>query len=175
MHRAWIGIGSNLGDRLGYIKRGLGMIAALPGTEIVSISSVYDTRAVGLEDQPRFLNAAAELKTDLDARSLLNHMLAIEDRCGRIRRESWRPRTLDLDLLVFDDLQVEEPELMVPHPRMAKRAFVLVPLEEISPELIAPGLSGNIRVVLKELGDVEGDVTRVGGPPTPCTDARTET
>ncbi len=171
MHRAWIGLGSNLGDRLGYIKKALAMVGALPGTDVVNVSSIYDTRPVGREEQPRFLNAAAEVTTDLDARAFMNELLAIEDRCGRFRRVAWGPRTLDIDLLLFDDVQIEDPELTVPHPRMTKRPFVLIPLEEIAPDLLIPGVGKNIRLLVREIGDVGSDVKRIGGPPSPAVDA----
>jgi 2-amino-4-hydroxy-6-hydroxymethyldihydropteridine diphosphokinase len=167
MARAWVGLGSNLGDRLGSLKRALGMLQMIPKTELVRVSSVYDTEPVGKADQPRFLNAAAELETALDPRALLAELLTIEDRCGRIRRDAWGPRTLDLDLLVHGNVELATDEITVPHPRLAARAFVLVPLAEIAPALVVPGLRKNVRLLLKELGDTKGTVKRIGGPPKP--------
>jgi 2-amino-4-hydroxy-6-hydroxymethyldihydropteridine diphosphokinase len=171
MARAWIGLGSNLGDRLGHIKSALGMMVQVPKTELVRVSSVYDTEPVGKADQPRFLNAVAELETGLSPRALLAELRAIEDRCGRMRRDMWGPRTLDLDILVHGNVELATEELTVPHPRLADRAFVLVPLAEIAPTLVVPGLRKNARLLLKELGAVEVKVKRIGGPPTPVAPA----
>ncbi len=171
MARAWVGIGSNLGDRFGYVRKALGMMRRLPRTEVAAVSSVYDTAPVGREGQPRFLNAVAELRTELTPRELLNELLAIEDRCGRVRRERWGSRSLDLDLLVYDDVRLSNDELTVPHPRIAERAFVLVPLAEIAPDLVVPGGGGSVDELLRRLGDVSRDVKRVGEAPTPPEDA----
>jgi len=171
MPRAWIGLGSNLGDRLGYIKKALGMMERIPETTLVAVSSLYDTAPVGKDDQPRFLNAVAEVATDLAPESLMCELLAIEDYCGRIRRDMWGPRTLDLDLLIYDDVEQSSDELTVPHPRLAARAFVLVPLAEIAPEVVVPGIGKDVRALEEKLGVAVGDVKRVGGPPSPCRDA----
>jgi 2-amino-4-hydroxy-6-hydroxymethyldihydropteridine diphosphokinase len=168
MARAWIGLGSNLGDRLGHIKKALGMIERIPETTLVAVSSLYDTAPVGRDDQPRFLNAVAEVATELPPRSLLGELLAIEDRCGRIRRDMWGPRTLDLDLLVYDDVEESSDELTVPHPRLTERAFVLVPLAEIAPDVVVPGVGKEVRALEAEREAAAGDVRRVGGPPSPC-------
>lgn len=167
MPRAWIGLGSNLGDRLGYIKKALGMIERVRETRLVAISSVYDTAPVGMENQPRFLNAAVEVATDLGPLELLAELLSIEDHCGRIRRDVWGPRTLDLDLLVYGDVRISSLDLTVPHPRLAERAFVLVPLREIAPELIVPGIAKDVSALASDLGDGLREVRRVGGPPSP--------
>ncbi len=166
MHSAWIALGSNLGDRLGYIKKALALIAELPDTEVKDVSSIYDTAPVGKADQPHFLNAAAELSTKLEALELLHALLTIEDRCGRMRRDQWGPRTVDLDLLLFDDVQIKTDVLTVPHPRMTERPFVMVPLAEIAPELLVPAVSKNVRLIVREMGDVGSDVRLVGGPPS---------
>jgi 2-amino-4-hydroxy-6-hydroxymethyldihydropteridine diphosphokinase len=166
MQSAWIALGSNLGDRLGHIKKALALIAELPDTEIMAVSSIYDTAPVGKADQPRFLNAAAELLTGLKALELLHSLLTIEDRCGRMRRDQWGPRTVDLDLLLYDDVRIQTDELTVPHPRMAERPFVMIPLDEIAPELLVPSVSKNVRLIVREMGDVGSDVRLVGGPPS---------
>jgi 2-amino-4-hydroxy-6-hydroxymethyldihydropteridine diphosphokinase len=167
MPRAWIGLGSNLGDKLGYVKKALGMIEGLRETRLVAVSSVYDTAPVGREDQPRFLNAVVEVATALGPAELLGALLAIEDRCGRVRRDVWGPRTLDLDLLVYGDVRVSSPDLTVPHPRLAERAFVLVPLAEIAPDLVVPGFDRDVSALVADLGDRASEVTRIEGPPTP--------
>jgi 2-amino-4-hydroxy-6-hydroxymethyldihydropteridine diphosphokinase len=169
MPRAWIGLGSNLGDRLGYLKTALGMIERIPETALTAVSSFYDTAPVGKVDQPRFLNAVAEVTTELSPLALMRELLAIEDHCGRIRRDMWGPRTLDLDLLIFGDVEVCSDELTVPHPRIAERAFVLMPLAEIAPDLVVPGSGKVAGALAEELGGA-ADVRRVGGPPRPCRD-----
>jgi 2-amino-4-hydroxy-6-hydroxymethyldihydropteridine diphosphokinase len=167
MSRAWIGIGSNVGDRLGYMKRALGMVRALPGTEVLRVSSIYDTEPVGVTEQPRFLNAVAELETELPPLTLLRNLLAIEDRCGRFRRDVWGPRTMDLDLLLYDDVEIATEELTVPHPLACQRAFVLVPLAELEPELVCPRTGETVSEKVAKLGELGDDVRRVGGPPEP--------
>lgn len=171
MSRAWIGLGSNLGDRLGYVKKALGMIERIPETSLSVVSSVYDTAPVGKEDQPRFLNAVAEVATELAPQAIMGELLAIEDYCGRIRRDVWGPRTLDLDLLIYDDVEISSEELTVPHRRLADRAFVLVPLAEIAPEVVVPGIGKDVATLASELGDRVRDVRRIGGPPRPSRDA----
>lgn len=166
MAKAWIGIGSNLGDRESHIRKGVALMNALPDTVVVAVSSIYDTAPVGSIDQPRFLNAAAELETELTARSLLGELMSIEEECGRIRGDRWGPRTLDLDLLLFDELQLSGEDLTLPHPRMAERAFVLVPLAEIAPDLFVPGTGRVVSELLHSLQAPGSAVTRVCRPPT---------
>ena len=156
-----------MGDRLEYVRRALGLMDALPGTELVASSSVYDTAPVGVTDQPCFLNAVAELSTAIGPVELLRQLLAIEASCGRVRTEVWGPRTLDLDLLLYDDVEMETEELTLPHPRAWERAFVLVPLAELAPDLSLPGDTETVRERVAALGDVGGSVQRVGGPPGP--------
>jgi 2-amino-4-hydroxy-6-hydroxymethyldihydropteridine diphosphokinase len=134
---AYIGLGSNLGERKGNLRAALARLAELGD---VRASSFRETDPVGVTDQPRFLNAAAELSTDLSARELLDALLAIERDLGRDRslEERWGPRTLDLDLLVYGDQAIDEPGLTVPHPRLAERLFVLEPLDELAPGLVLP-------------------------------------
>jgi 2-amino-4-hydroxy-6-hydroxymethyldihydropteridine diphosphokinase len=134
---AYVGLGSNLGDRKENIRRALEQLGEL-GT--VRASSIRETDPVGITDQPRFLNAVAEIETDLTARELLDRLLAIElevgrDRAGGVR---WGPRAIDLDLLLYGNQTIEEPGLTVPHPRLAERDFVLEPLHELDPELALP-------------------------------------
>ena len=167
MPRAWIGIGSNRGDRLEYARRALGLMDGLPDTKLVAVSSIYDTAPVGMTDQPRFLNAVAELSTGVEPLELLRSLLAIERECDRVRREVQGPRTLDLDLLLYDDVEIETGELTLPHPRARERAFVLVPLAELAPDLSFPGDTETVRERVAALGEVGGSVQRVGDPPGP--------
>jgi 2-amino-4-hydroxy-6-hydroxymethyldihydropteridine diphosphokinase len=167
MKKAWIGIGSNLGDRLDYIRRALGLVDALPDTSLLRVSSVYDAEPVGNASQPRFLNAVAEVETAFEAREFLRELNGIEDQCGRIRREVWGPRTLDLDLLIYGDLVIESEELTVPHPRASERAFVLVPLAELEPWLVVPGIGETVTTMIGRLGDLSGKIRLAGDPPAP--------
>ncbi|HEY0179750.1 MAG TPA: 2-amino-4-hydroxy-6-hydroxymethyldihydropteridine diphosphokinase [Dokdonella sp.] len=137
--RAYVGLGSNLGDPPRQIRSALQALDAPPHTRVVQRSRLYRTPPWGVADQPAFVNAVAELATALAPRELLDALLEIERRHGRRRDAArWGPRTLDLDLLTFADRRVDEPGLVLPHPRLAERAFVLVPLAEIAPDLAIP-------------------------------------
>ena len=149
---AYVGIGSNLGEPERQIEQALGLLAAEDGIELRAVSTLRWTDPVGYEDQPRFLNGAAEVETELGARALLERLLAIERRLGRERGEGPRfgPRTIDLDLLVYGDSVVEEPGLTVPHPRLTERCFALEPLAELAPGLEVPG-AGPVQALLAGL------------------------
>lgn len=136
-HRVAIALGSNLGDSHHVIESALKRLAYTPGVMLEAQSSVYQTAAVG-PPQPDYLNVCALLSTDYSPLSMLETLLAIETAFGRVRRERWGPRLLDLDLLLFDDQIVDQPGLQIPHPRMVERAFVLVPLAEIAPNWVHP-------------------------------------
>jgi 2-amino-4-hydroxy-6-hydroxymethyldihydropteridine diphosphokinase len=152
MTRSFVGLGSNLGDPQEQIRRALELLAAEEGVEVVAVSALRETDPVGYEDQPRFLNGAAELRTSLSARELLGRLLAIERRLGRVRGEGPRfgPRTIDLDLLLHGDEVVAEPGLVVPHPRLHERRFALEPLAELDPALEIPG-RGPVQALLSGL------------------------
>ena len=151
MSTAYIGIGANLGDREATIRDALDLLRAEPGIAVEAVSALRDTEPVGVVDQPRFLNGAARLATALPPRELLERLLAIEARLGRVRTgEKDGPRTIDLDLLVYDAEVVAEPGLRLPHPRLAERRFVLEPLAELDPGLVVPGL-GTVRELLAGL------------------------
>ena len=149
MVTAYVGLGSNLGEPERQIEQALELLAAEEGIELRAVSTLRWTDPVGYEDQPRFLNGAAEVETSLGARELLQRLLAIERRLGRERGERPRfgPRTIDLDLLVYGDSLVDEPGLTVPHPRLAERRFALEPLAEMAPELEVPG-AGPVQALL---------------------------
>jgi 2-amino-4-hydroxy-6-hydroxymethyldihydropteridine diphosphokinase len=138
-HRAFIALGSNLSDPATQVRRAFGALGALPESRLVAHSSLYRTAPVGYADQPDFINAVALIETRLSARDLLQALLDIEHRFGRVREFRNAPRILDLDLLIYDDLIHHEHGLTVPHPRMHERAFVLAPLVEIAPDCIIPG------------------------------------
>ena len=137
VQRAFVGLGGNLGDVETTLVDALWAIDGLPQTSIRAQSALYRSKPWGRGDQPDFLNGAVELQTRMTPRVLLEHLLAIEERFGRVRakEDRWGPRTLDLDLLVFGEEVIAEPGLRVPHPRLHERAFVLVPLAEIAPSL----------------------------------------
>jgi 2-amino-4-hydroxy-6-hydroxymethyldihydropteridine diphosphokinase len=138
--RAYVGLGANLGDRAAMIRSALEQLAAEPGVTVVAVSGLRETDPVGFIEQPRFLNAAAAIETDLPPRQLLDRLLGIERRLGRTRDgPRFGPRTIDLDLLLYGDRQVDEPGLQVPHPRLHERLFVLEPLAELDPDLVVPG------------------------------------
>jgi 2-amino-4-hydroxy-6-hydroxymethyldihydropteridine diphosphokinase len=136
--KTYIGLGANLGEREAQIRLALDDLARLPASRLVRASSLYDSEPVGEPDQPNFLNAVAELETELTARQLLWNLLLIERRLGRTRTRRWGPRTIDLDLLLYGPLVIDEPDLQVPHPELTRRSFVLVPLVELDPLLVHP-------------------------------------
>lgn len=137
--RACIGLGGNVGDVAGTVRRAFDALAGLPQTRVLAVSRLYRTPAWGVEDQPDFVNAAALVETMLAPQALLDGLLGIERAFGRERRERWGPRTLDLDLLLYDDRVIDVPGLHVPHPHLHERAFVLRPLADIAPDAMVPG------------------------------------
>jgi 2-amino-4-hydroxy-6-hydroxymethyldihydropteridine diphosphokinase len=138
--RAFVGLGSNLEDPANQLQRAIAALADVPHTKILNVSSFYRSAPFGPVEQPDFLNAVVQLETRLDARNLLLHLLAIERQQGRTRGERWGPRTIDLDLLVHGETSSDTAELRLPHPGIALRNFVLLPLQEIAPDLVVQGL-----------------------------------
>jgi len=139
-HIAYIGLGSNLEDPLDQLRRAFADIDKLPDTRLVARSSLYRSAPIGLLDQPDFVNAVAKIETSLAPQVLLQALLHIEHQHGRERTIRNAPRTLDLDVLLYDDMQLHEPGLTIPHPQMHLRAFVLRPLLEIAPDVVIPGM-----------------------------------
>lgn len=139
-HKAFVGLGANLGARERTLRRAVELLAASPGIDVLAVSTLRETDPVGYADQPPFLNGAVALATDLSPRDLLGRLLEVERELGRVRGEGPRfgPRVVDLDLLLYGERVVEEPGLTVPHPRLAERRFVLEPLHELDPELTLP-------------------------------------
>jgi 2-amino-4-hydroxy-6-hydroxymethyldihydropteridine diphosphokinase len=156
---AFIGIGSNEGDRREYIKRALSLLGGTPGIRLVSCSSIYESPAHVLEGsapQNDYYNAACLVETELNPADLLVICLQIEKQCGRIRtaHSRWESRTLDLDILLYGQQTIEQPDLSIPHERMAQRSFVLAPLAEIAPELhIPPPIDAPVQYLLANCPD----------------------
>ncbi len=134
MTRAYLGLGSNLGDRLEHLQRALDALGAADGIEVVAVSSVYETAPVGGPAQDDFLNAVVAVDTDLAPPALLAVGMTLEARESRVRTVRWGPRTLDVDILLYGDEHVDAPDLQIPHPRMHERGFVLAPLHDVAPD-----------------------------------------
>jgi 2-amino-4-hydroxy-6-hydroxymethyldihydropteridine diphosphokinase len=149
--KAYIGIGSNLGEREQHVRAALDALAALPDTTLTRASSLYDTEPVGGPEQPDFLNAVAELDTNLTPRQVFWNLMRIERQLGRVRTVRWGPRTIDLDLLLAGDAVIDEPDLQVPHPELTRRSFVLVPLVELDPLLRHPVTGETLLQILSRL------------------------
>jgi 2-amino-4-hydroxy-6-hydroxymethyldihydropteridine diphosphokinase len=152
MVKAFVGLGSNLGEREVTLRAAIGRLRGLPDVEVIQVSSFRDTEPVGPVDQPRFLNGAVELETGLTPRALLGALLELERAFGRDRSAgpAHGPRTLDLDLLLYGAETIDEPLLNVPHPRLQERRFVLEPLAELDPDLEVPG-QGSVQTLLARL------------------------
>jgi 2-amino-4-hydroxy-6-hydroxymethyldihydropteridine diphosphokinase len=159
--RAYLGLGSNLGDRLENLRRALDLLEER-GIRTVRTSRVYETDPVGGPEQPDYLNAVAEVEAPGSARELLVACLDVETEMGRIRGERWGPRIVDLDVLTFGDQTIDEPDLRVPHPGMHERGFVLIPLLELDAD---PLLPGERRVSELRLGPLSLGGVRIHAPP----------
>ena len=152
-HQVYIGFGSNLGNRLNNCRNAIGALGALPLCSLLKTSSFYETSPVGLVEQPAFINGVVLLETSEDAHWLFRQMLEIENIYGRIRTLKWGPRSIDLDLLFFDDQIINTPELSVPHPFLHERRFVLEPLNEMAPGFRHPSLGKSVADLLHDLKD----------------------
>lgn len=150
MALVYISTGSNMGNRPRMLQLAEAMIHTWAG-KVTAASSIVETKAWGNTDQPDFLNQALEIETTLTPEQLLKSLLDIEHSMGRDRKEKWGPRTIDLDILFYDDLILEQPGLTIPHPWMQERRFVLEPLAEICPDKVHPLLNKSVRMLLEEL------------------------
>jgi len=150
--KAYVSLGSNLGDRAATLDQAIRRLRERAGLRVTAVSPVYETEPEGILDQPKFLNQVAELETELDPEDLLGILRGIENDLGRVRRERWGPRTIDLDLLLVGDRRVDSPTLKLPHPRLHERRFVLEPLADVAPDLAIPGSGG--RTVRQALNDL---------------------
>jgi 2-amino-4-hydroxy-6-hydroxymethyldihydropteridine diphosphokinase len=159
--RAFLALGSNLGDRLENLRRAAALLGARDGVRLLRSSRVYETDPVG-PPQPDYLNVVVEAQTTMPPRGLLKACLGVEDEMGRIRTERWGPRVIDVDILTYGDVEVDEPGLVVPHPRMHERAFVLAPLLELDAD---PPLPGGRRVATLRLGTAVLSGVRPFAPP----------
>ena len=158
---AYAGLGSNLGDRQGNLRTALSELGQMPTITVTRVSSLYETAPVGVTEQPEFLNAVAALETSLPAADLLDIFLHLENKLGRVRTFRWGPRVIDLDLLLYGDAQITLPSLTVPHPRLRERAFVLVPLAEIAPEMALPGDQKTVKELANYFSS-NGNIRRAG-------------
>ncbi|MCW5622090.1 MAG: 2-amino-4-hydroxy-6-hydroxymethyldihydropteridine diphosphokinase [Burkholderiales bacterium] len=150
--RAYVGVGSNLDDPVVHVREAMTALDQLPLTRVVCCASLYRSAPVGKLDQPDFINSVAALDTQLAPEPLLDALLAVEARHGRVRGERNAPRTLDLDLLLYGTQRMHGAHLTLPHPRMHERAFVLLPLAEIDPDALIPG-HGSVRALLPQVAD----------------------
>ena len=152
---AYIGLGSNLQDPQEQILRALNDLDQIPDTQLLTHSSLYKSKPMGPSDQPDFINAVAKITTSLDAETLLNVLQEIERKHQRVRKaEQWGPRTLDLDIILFGEMQISTERLQVPHLGLAEREFVLIPLQEIQADLIIPG-RGELGDLIMQLPDYQ--------------------
>ena len=153
MHSVYIGFGSNIGDRLAHIQNAIHALSTTEGITLQKISSIYQTDPVGYEAQAQFLNGVAAVQTDLPPLSLLRTLKDIEAVVGRQHRIRWGPREIDLDILIYGALCLETKKLIIPHPEMHRRRFVLAPLAEVAPDLVHPVLKETIQTLLQGLED----------------------
>jgi 2-amino-4-hydroxy-6-hydroxymethyldihydropteridine diphosphokinase len=153
---AFIALGSNIGNRYDYLAKAIEYLAKHPKIQLVNTSSIYETDPVGYEEQDLFLNMVVEIQTDWSALELLGFCLEVELELGRKREIVWGPRTIDLDILLYNQENIQSEKLIIPHPRMLERNFVMIPLSEIRPDIIIPNIEKPLKAWIKELANKEG-------------------
>jgi 2-amino-4-hydroxy-6-hydroxymethyldihydropteridine diphosphokinase len=156
-HIAYLGLGSNVGDREEYIEQAVFLLSKIKGIDIVRRSTNHETEAEGAGEQPAFINAAVQIKTNLSPYELLEKIQEIETALGREREVEWGPRTIDVDILMYDDQIVSDDKLQIPHPLMHERLFVLLPLKEIAPRAMHPTMEKTIEALYEEKKAEAGD------------------
>jgi len=155
-NQAYIALGSNMGDRYEYLKKAILLLESHEEITVANTSSIYETDPVGFTDQDQFLNMAVQVSTSLKPLELLDECLKIEEKLGRKREIRWGPRTLDLDILLYNHENIETEKLTIPHPRMSERAFVILPLLEMDPNLMLPTMEKPLKTWLQSIPDKEG-------------------
>ncbi|MGM0754421.1 MAG: 2-amino-4-hydroxy-6-hydroxymethyldihydropteridine diphosphokinase [Bacillota bacterium] len=156
MNTAYISLGSNIGDREYYLEKAINIIGSHGKIEVTKQSSLYETDPVGFTEQGKFLNMVIEIRTSLSPETLLHQCLQVEIDLGREREFKWGPRIIDLDILLYDHEKIESKNLLIPHPRMQERAFVLIPLLEVAPHVEHPSFNAPFAEFLDEIPDKEG-------------------
>ncbi|UXH42859.1 2-amino-4-hydroxy-6-hydroxymethyldihydropteridine diphosphokinase [Rossellomorea vietnamensis] len=156
MNTAYISLGSNMGDRAGYLEKAINILSSHGKIEVTKRSSLYETDPVGFTEQDQFLNMVIEIRTSLSPETLLHQCLQVEIDLGREREFKWGPRIIDLDILLFNHETIEAENLLIPHPRMQERAFVLIPLLEVAPSIEHPSFNAPLAEFLDEIPDKEG-------------------
>ena len=155
-HIAYIGIGSNLGDKLHHCEKAISEILKIDRHKLLAKSSFFKTQPIGYTSQDWFVNGVIKIETDLEAHELLRTLKTIESQLGRSKTFRWGPRTIDLDILFFDDVEIQTEELQIPHPLLQDRQFVLIPLAEIDRNLIHPVLKKTVQELLDNLKEDQG-------------------
>lgn len=152
MTTAYLGLGSNLGDREANINRALVELVRTAGCSLIKVSSLYETKPVGITEQPDFYNIAVAIETDLAPKELLRRLKEVERKAGREKTFKWGPRVIDIDILLYDEISVAEDNLEIPHPEMQHRAFALTPLSEIAPSAKHPATGRTVRQMSEDIG-----------------------
>ncbi|TGB00797.1 2-amino-4-hydroxy-6-hydroxymethyldihydropteridine diphosphokinase [Halobacillus salinus] len=162
-HTAFIALGSNLSERERYLARALQLLDKHQAVELVEKSYVYETEPVGYTDQSDFLNMVVKVQTTLTPLELLEQCQSIEQELGRERVVKWGPRTIDLDILLYDDENIERERLIIPHPHMHERAFVMVPLRDVAPNVTIPGRDQTVSAMINQLPESDVNDMKVWG------------
>ncbi|MGM0370282.1 MAG: 2-amino-4-hydroxy-6-hydroxymethyldihydropteridine diphosphokinase [Bacillota bacterium] len=139
METVYLGLGTNIGAKEKNLRKAVNLLKQTPGLKLIQVSSIYETAPWGYEEQNNFLNLCLELKTELEPQELLTVCQKVENDLGRVRNKKWGPRIIDVDILTYDDLKINTPKLIIPHPRIKERAFVLVPLQDLNTNLLIDG------------------------------------